>query len=166
MPPAAQPDPAGKPEDKPTVEQRPAEPPPVAEPVEEKPPLTPDERHERRQNRWLVLVTVLALAAAGAAVYGIVQAQDAKVENVQGNKAVNSLRGDLEVFREQTPQRLDDLENKVETTADAQTLSKVQDDVAALDKKVKDLEDQSGTGDLSNRLDDLENRVDDLEQEK
>ena len=166
MPPAAQPDPADKPEDKPTVEQRPAEPQPAAVPVEERPALTPDERHERRQNRWLVLVTVIALAAAGAAVYGIVQANDAKDENQQGNKAVNSLRADLEVFREQTTQRLDDLENKVETSADAQTLSKAQDDIAALDKKVKDLEDQSGTGDLSNRLDDLENRVDDLESKK
>ena len=166
MPPAAQPNPADKPEDKPTVEQRPPEAQPAAVPVEERPALTPDERHERRQNRWLVLVTVIALAAAGAAVYGIVQANDAKDENQQGNKAVNSLRADLEVFREQTTQRLDDLENKVETTADAQTLSKAQDDIAALDKKVKDLEDQSGTGDLSNRLDDLENRVDDLESKK
>jgi hypothetical protein len=87
------------------------------------------------------VLTVIAVLAAGAAVYGIVQAEDAKDENKQGNQAVNSLRADLEVFREQTTQRLDSLESDVETAADAQTLTKVQDDLAALDKKVKDLED-------------------------
>jgi len=109
-------------------------------------------------------VTVLAVAAAAAAAYGIIEAQDAKDENKEGNQAVNSLRADVEVFREQTTQRLDSLENDVETAADAQTLTKVQDDLAALDKKVKELEDQSGGSDLSNQIDDLEQRVEDLEQ--
>ena len=126
--------------------------------------LTPDERRERRQNRWLAVLTVIALLAVGGAVYAILQAEDAKDENKQGNQAVNSLRADVEVFREQTTQRLDDLESQVGSAADAQTVSKVQDDLAALDKKVKDLEDQSGTSGLSNRIDDLEQRVEDLEQ--
>ena len=109
-------------------------------------------------------MTVLALAAAVAAGYAISEIEDTKDQNREGNQAVNSLRADLEVFREQVTQRLDSVENQVENAAGSEDLSKAQDDIAALDKKVKDLEDQSGSSNLSNRIDDLEQRVDDLEQ--
>ena len=132
--------------------------------VDETPALTPEERRERRQNRWLLIVTIVALAAAAAAGYAIVQAEDTKDESrEEARGAVNQVQADFEVLRQQVTQRLDSVESQVQDSADAETQRKLQQDLEALDKQVKDLEDQSGD-DLSSRIDDLEQRVDDLEQ--
>jgi hypothetical protein len=144
-----------------------AEPGPTEDRPEEKRELTPEERHERRQNRWLIALTVVAVAAAGAAGYAISEVEDAKDENREGSQAVNSLRADLEVFREQTTERLDALESQTQNIADASTQRKLQDDLDALEKKVNQLDQQSGggSGEIQQQLDDLEQRVDDLENE-
>ena len=146
--------------------QSPPVPPPASSepPPGDEPELTPEEKRERRQNRWLVVLTVLAVLAAGAAGYAISEIEETKDENREGNQAVNSLRADLEVFREQTTERLDGLEDRVENTADAADLRKLQDDVDALEKQL-DQQDGGNTDDLKQQLDDLEQRVEDLEQE-
>jgi hypothetical protein len=108
---------------------------------------------------------VIALLAAGGAGYAISEVQSAKDDSDESSEAANSVRADLEVIREQ----VDDLEGQLNQTADASTLSQLQDDQAALDKQVKQLERQSeeaGSDDrLTTRLDDLEQRVEDLEQD-
>ena len=48
---------------------------------------------------------MLALLAAGGAGYAISEVEDAKDKNKEGNQAVNSLRADFEVFREQVNDR-------------------------------------------------------------
>jgi len=127
--------------------------------------LTPEERRERRQNRWLVILTVIALLAVGGAGYAISEVENTKDENRDDDQSVSALRADLEVVREQVT----DLEGRVDDAADASTQSQIQDQVEALDKQVKQLERQSDEGgsdeQLANRLDDLEQRVEDLEEE-
>ncbi len=145
--------------------QSPPVPPPASSgPPEDTAELTLEERRERRQNRWLLIVTLIAVLAAGAAGYAISEIENTKDENREGNQAVNSLRADLEVFREQATERLDGLEDRVENTSSASDVRKLQDDLDALEKRV-DQQDGSDTDGLRQRLDDLEQRVDDLEQE-
>jgi hypothetical protein len=147
----------------------PVPPPSTPGPADDRPDerleLTPEEARERRQNRWLVIAIVIALLAAGGAGYAISEVENTKDENREGNQAVSALRADLEVLREQ----LDDLEGQVEQAADASTQSRIQDQLGALDKQVKQLErqaDESGSDDrLTERLDGLEERVDELEQD-
>jgi len=147
----------------------PAAPGPSEDRPGEAPELTPEEARERRQNRWLVILTVIAIAAAGAAGYAISEVENTKDENREGNQAVNALRADLEVLREQVTGRLDDLEGRVGDAADASTQRKLQDDLDALEKQVKQLDEQNdgaaGADNLGTRLDDLEQRVEDLEQD-
>jgi polyhydroxyalkanoate synthesis regulator phasin len=129
---------------------------------------TPEEARERRQNLWLVILTVIALAAAGAAVYAISEVENTKDESREtANDAVNALRADVEVFREQLTERIDTLEGRVDDAADAETQRKLQADLDALDKRVKELDDQGsgGSDNLATRIDDLEQRVEDLEEE-
>jgi uncharacterized protein HemX len=126
--------------------------------------LTLEEKRERRQNRWLVIVTLIAVLAAGAAGYAIAEIENTKDENREGNAAVRSLRADLEAFREQTTERLDGLEDRAGNTASAADLRQLQDDVDALEKQLDQL-DQQGGNDLEQQLDDLEQRVQDLEDD-
>jgi uncharacterized protein HemX len=146
------------------VQSPPVPPPSSPGPSEDTLELTPEEKRERRQNRWLVIVTLIAVLAAGAAGYAISEIENTKDENREGNQAVNSLRADLEVFREQTTERLDGLEDRVENTADASELRQIQDDVDALEKQL-DQQDDGGSDDLQQQLDDLEQRVQDLEDD-
>jgi len=139
--------------------------PPVPPPVEPRPPaddtseLTPEEARERRQNRWLLILTLIALLAAGGAAYALSEIEATKDENRDDDAAVSSLRADVEVFREQVTERLDTLEGRVDDAADAETQRKIQEDLQALQKRVRELGQQGGGSD------DLEQRVDDLEQE-
>jgi peptidoglycan hydrolase CwlO-like protein len=115
-----------------------------------------------------VIVTVIAIAAAGAAGYAISEIENTKDDNREGNQAVSALRADLEVLREQVTDRLDDVEGRVDEAADASDQRKLQDDLDALDKRVKQLDqksDDGGADGLATRIDDLEQRVDELEQD-
>jgi hypothetical protein len=108
------------------------------------------------------------VAAAAGAAYSIMEVEDTKDESrEEASEAVNSLRADLEVLREQLTERVDTLEGRVDNAADAETQRKLQQDLDALDKRVKELDQQdSGTPDnLTTRVDDLEQRVEDLEQD-
>jgi hypothetical protein len=78
--------------------------------------LPPEEARERRQNRWLLILTVIALLAAGGAGYAISEVENAKDENREDDQAVNTLRADLEVLREQVS--VDDLEQRIEDLED------------------------------------------------
>jgi TolA-binding protein len=147
--------------------------PPVPPPAQPRPPearpdeLTPEEARERRQNRWLVILTLLVLLAVGAAAYAIFQVEDAKDDNREGSREVNTLRADVEVLRDQLTERLDTVEGRLDDTADDATLRRLSRDLGALDRRVEDLEQPGGAGgdNLAQRVDDLEQRVDDLEQE-
>ena len=146
----------------------PVPPPTTPGPADDRPELTPEEARERRQNRWLAITTVIALLAVGGAGYAISEVENTKDENREGNQAVNALRADLEVFREQVTDRLDTVEGRVDDAADARTQRELQDELDALDKRVKQLDQQSDSGDtddLTTRIDDLEQRVEDLEEE-
>ena len=112
---------------------------------------------------------MLALLAAGAAGYAISEIESTKDENREDDQAVSALREDLEVLREQLGGRVDELEGRVDDAADAQTQQKLQDDLTALEKRVKRIDDESGGGveadELSTRVDELEQRVEDLEND-
>jgi chromosome segregation ATPase len=128
--------------------------------------VTPEEAQERRQNIWLLILTVIALVAAGGAGYAISEIENTKDENREGNQAVNALRADLEVLREQLTEKIETAESRLDDAADGETQRKLQEDVEALDKQVKELDQQGGgTDDLETQLDDLEQRVEDLEEE-
>ena len=146
----------------------PAQPgPPEARPDEVREPI-PEEARERRQNRWLLILTVIALLAAGGAGYAISEVESAKDENREDDRAVNTLRADLEVLREQVTDRLDEVEGQAQDAADATTQRRLENEIEGLDKRVQRLDQQSGGGDtdaLQNRVDDLEQRVEDVEQD-
>lgn len=146
----------------------PVPPPTTPGPADDNPELTPEEARERRQNRWLVITTVIALLAVGGAGYAISEIENTKDENREGNQTVKQLSADLEVLREQVTDRLDTVESRVDDAADARTQRELQDELDALDKRVKQLDQQSddgGTDALTTRVDDLEQRVEDLEED-
>lgn len=139
------------------------------------PPVTPRLPEEesarelgRRLKIWLAVLTVLAVAALGAAGYAISEIENTKDENREGDQAVGALRADLDVLREQLSGRLDAAEGRVDDAADAKTQQKLQDDLAALDKRVDKLakqDDGAASDELATRVDDLEQRIEDLEDE-
>ena len=151
--------------------------PPVPPPAHPGPPdvrpdevreLPPEEVRERRQNRWLLILTVIALLAAAGAGYAISEVENAKDENREDDQAVNTLRADLEVLREQVTDRLGKVEGQVGDAADATTQRRLENEIEGLDKRVQQLDEQSDGGDtdaLQNRVDDLEQRVEDLAQD-
>lgn len=149
----------------------PVPPPTTPGPADDNPELTPEEARERRQNRWLVITTVIALLAVGGAGYAISEIENTKDENREGSQTAKQLSADLEVLREQVTDhrdRLDTVESRVDDAADARTQRELQDELDALDKRVKQLDQQSddgGTDALTTRIDDLEQRVEDLEED-
>lgn len=140
-----------------------APPPPRPIPPDEE---LPEERRGRRQNRWLLLATVIALLAAGAAAYAISEIESTKDANREDDAAVDALRADLEALREETTDRLDTVEGRVDDAADAQTQRRLENSLEEVQQQVRRLNRQDGDDeDLSSRLDDLEQRVEELEQE-
>ena len=127
----------------------------------------PEERDPiRRLRLWLAVVTVLAIAAAGAAGYAISEIESTKDENREDDQAVSALRADLDVAREQLGERIEGLETRVEQAADESTQRRLQNDLEALEKRVTrlDRQDDGGESDqITNRVDDLEQRIEDLE---
>jgi peptidoglycan hydrolase CwlO-like protein len=115
-----------------------------------------------------VVVGLVALLAAGAAGYAISEIESAKDENREDDQAVSALREDLEVLREQTGERSDALEGRLDDAASAQEQQKLQDDLEALQKRVTKLDQQDDgaeNDELTTRVDDLEQRVEDLEND-
>ena len=144
--------------------------PPVPPPVTPRPPAVDEPARDlgRRLRIWLVVVSVIAVAAAGAAGYAISEIESTKDENREDDQAVNTLRADLEVLREQLIDRVDNIEGRVDDAASATTQRRLENEIEGLDKRVQTLDDQSGGGDtdaLQNRIDDLEQRVEDLEDD-
>ena len=129
-------------------------------------PSHPDEAPatERRLKLWLVVTLLIALLAAGGAGYAIAEIENTKDENREGNAAVNALRADVEVFREQTTERLDTVEGRIDDAADANTVRRLENELDAVDKRVSQLSRQDNQG-LETRIDELEQRVEDLEKD-
>jgi DNA-binding transcriptional MerR regulator len=147
----------------------PATPPP---PVTPRPPadeVVVERDPFRRLRTWLVVLTVLTIAALGAAGYAISEIESTKDENREDDQAVGALRADLDVLREQLTERLDAVERRVDDAADAKTQRKLQDDLDAIDKRVTKLDKQDDGGEsdeITTRVDDLEQRIEDLENDK
>jgi peptidoglycan hydrolase CwlO-like protein len=115
-----------------------------------------------------VVTLLIALLAAGGAGYAIAEIENTKDENREGNAAVNALRADVEVFREQTTERLDTVEGRMDDAADANTVRRLENELDAVDKRVSQLsrqDDQGGSQELETRIDELERRVEDLEED-
>ena len=115
-----------------------------------------------------MVLSVLVVAALGAAGYAISEIESTKDENREDDQAVNALRADLDVLRERVTSRLDALEGRVDDAADATTQRKLQEDLEALDKRVSKLDKQDDGGEsdeITTRVDDLEQRIEDLEND-
>jgi TolA-binding protein len=128
----------------------------------------PKERRERRLTLWLTAVSVVAVLAAAGAGYAISEIESTKDENREDDKAVSTLRADLDVLREQLGGRVDDLEKRVDDAGDARTEDKLRDDLDALTKRVEKLDKQDDGGEsdqITTRVDDLEQRIEDLEND-
>ena len=129
----------------------------------------PEERDPiRRLKLWLAVVSVIAIAAAGAAGYAISEIESTKDENREDDQAVGALRADLDVAREQLTERVDGLETRLQRTADASTQRRLQNDLDALETRVNRLDKQDDGGEsdeITNRVDDLEQRIEDLEND-
>ena len=113
-------------------------------------------------------MTVLALLGGGGAGYAISEIEDTKDENQDRQRGRQLACGRTSRSSgSRSTQRLDRLEGRVDDTADAQTCSKLQDDVDALDKQVSSSTSRAAAVPTtsSSQLDDLEQRVEDLEQD-
>ena len=144
--------------------------PPVPPPVTPRPapPDEPARELGRRLRVWLIVASVIAVGAAGAAGYAISEIESTKDENREDDQAVGALRADLDVLREQMGKRLDSVEGRVDDAADADTQRKLRDDLDALDKRVARLDKQDDGGEsdaITSRVDDLEQRIEDLEDD-
>jgi TolA-binding protein len=127
----------------------------------------PEERRERRLTLWLTAVSVVAVLAAAGAGYAISEIESTKDENREDDRAVSTLRADLDVLREQLSDRIDGLETRTDEAADAQTVNKLKTDLEAIDKRVTKLDKQDDGGEsdeITTRVDDLEQRIEDLEK--
>ena len=115
-----------------------------------------------------MILSVLVVAALAGAGYAISEIESTKDENRKDDQAVTALRADLDVLRGQLTERLDAVEGRADDAAAARTVQKVQDDLEALDKRVKKLakQDDGGESDeIATRVDDLEQRIEDLEDD-
>ena len=144
--------------------------PPVPPAVPPRPPAADEPARElgRRLRIWLAVVSVIAIAAAGAAGYAISEIESTKDENREDDQAVSALRADLDVLRERMNGRLDAVEGRVDDAADASAQRKLRDDLDALDKRVARLDKQDDGGEsdaITTRVDDLEQRIEDLEDD-
>jgi len=156
---AGPPDPPPKP---------PPGPPRVPPPTPPRVPADEAPATERRLQRWLIVTLLIALLAAGGAGYAISEIENTKDENREGNAAANALRADVEVFREQATERLDTLENRLDDSADATAVRRLENELDAVDRRVGRLDregDQGGTQQLETRVDELETRVEELEED-
>lgn len=133
-------------------------------PPGEEEPETPRDRLKL----WLIALTVLAVVALGAAGYAISEIESTKDENREDDRAVSSLRADLDVVREQLNERIAAVDGRVDNAATAEDQTKLRNDLDALDKRVSKLDEQDDGGesdDISTRVDDLEQRIEDLEND-
>jgi phage shock protein A len=139
---------------------------PVPPAVTPRPPGEDDPETPRdRVKLWLIAVTVLAVVAVAAAGYAISEIESAKDENREDDRAVSSLRADLDVVREQLEGRIAAVDGRVDNAATAADQKKLRDD---LDKRVSKLDRQDDGGEsdaISTRVDDLEQRIEDLEDD-
>ena len=164
-----QPDEQPKPGDTPGGDEPDLQSPPVPPAVSPRPPGE-DEPEEKRDRRtvWLVVVTVIAVLAAGAAGYAISEIESTKDENREDDQAVSALQTDIEALEQELTGRLDRVEADVGQAATRAQAEKLQEDLAALEKRVSKLDQQDDGGEsdaISSRVDDLEQRVEDLESE-
>jgi TolA-binding protein len=138
--------------------------------VTPRPPGEGPEERDRRDGRltlWLIAVSVVAVLAAAGAGYAISEIESTKDENREDDRAVSTLRADLDVLREQLSDRIDGLETRTDEAADAQTVNKLKTDLEAIDKRVTKLDKQDDGGEsdeITTRVDDLEQRIEDLEK--
>ncbi|HWI22663.1 MAG TPA: hypothetical protein VNT22_08625 [Baekduia sp.] len=103
---------------------------------------------------WLALVGVIAAAALAVGIYALTETSS-DGNNASSGGSSSSVRS-LE-------RRVDDLEQQ--ETPSASDVSKLSDDIDALDARVKSLEDAGDSGVSQGDLDALSQQVDDLSQQ-
>ena len=126
--------------------------------------IQPPDREDRGARTWLIIVTVIAVAAAGLGGYAL---SEATKEEKPDDTPLRTLRVDFRALETELKARVSDLEGKIDKEVSPQ-LESTESHFKGLDDRVTKLEkaeDAGDTTDLEQRIDDLEQRISDLETE-
>jgi len=153
----------------------PAQPPPYEAPTpppEVLPPNAPATMEDvRAGRRWTIVALVWAVAASAIAVIALVQAgnNDSTDTPTQTTQTVSPK--DLQEFESQTNDRLDAFSRRLNDTASAADLQKLDKRLAKIEDDVSQVKTDTGkqsdtAEELRSDLNDLQQRVDDLESQQ
>ena len=148
--------------------------PPVEPPLDALPPDAPATVEDvRASRRWTVVALAWAVAASAIAVLALIQAgkDDNSNTNTQTQTTQTVSPKDLEDFQKQVNDRLDAFSRRLNDTASAADLQKLDKRLAQVEDDVSQLQADTGkTSDSVTQLQadvkDLQQRVDDLENQQ
>ena len=148
--------------------------PPVEPPLDALPPDAPATVEDvRASRRWTVVALAWAVAASAIAVLALIQAgkDDNSNTNTQTQTTQTVSPKDLEDFQKQVNDRLDAFSRRLNDTASAADLQKLDKRLAQVEDDVSQVQDDTGkTSDSVTQLQadvkDLQQRVDDLENQQ